>query len=184
MKEKETKCITLGVSICLDVVSILTFQKPCLDMSRKSWHFKKVSLDFVSTSMSRPKSLHRDREIRRDLKILAFLDSLFGSRLRSAWILIFSCWDFSIRRDFSSFSDSKGLDNVEISQQILTISTRLDNLDKNLDASKSWVKSLNFKNLDREKKNWSWHFKKVSLDTKDVLDLDLDWSRLLRPPGL
>ncbi len=29
----------------------------------------------------------------------------------------------------------------------------LDNLDKNLDAAKSWLKSLNLKNLDRENKN-------------------------------
>ncbi len=27
-------------------------------------------------------------------------------------------------------------------------------------------------------------FSKVGLDTKDILDLDLVWSRLLRPPGL
>ncbi len=30
----------------------------------------------------------------------------------------------------------------------------------------------------------SRYFKKVSLDAKDVLDLDLDWSRLSRPPEL
>ncbi len=48
-------------------------------------------LDFVSTTMSRPKSLDRDREIRRDLKFLAFLDSLSRSRPRSAWIFVFSC---------------------------------------------------------------------------------------------
>jgi hypothetical protein len=70
---------------------------------------------------------------------------------------------------------------VEISQQISTasrqistasrqistasrqISTNLDNLDKNLDATKSGLKSLNFKNLDREKK-------KVDLDVMDNLD--------------
>jgi hypothetical protein len=73
-------------------------------------------LDFVSTTMSRPKSLNRDREIRRDLKFSAFLDSLSRSRPRSAWIFVFSRRDFSIRRDL-------GLDNVEISRQI---STRLD----------------------------------------------------------
>jgi hypothetical protein len=39
----------------------------------------------------------------------------------------------------------------------------LDNLDKNLDASKSQLKSLNFKNLDRELKNFD-------LNTMDNLD--------------
>ena len=51
-------------------------------------------------------------------------------------------------------------------------------------------KSLNFKNLNLEKKSWSRHdghsrrFSKVGHETKDILDLDLDWSRLLRPPTL
>ena len=129
--------------------------------------------------MSRPKSLDRDREIRRDP--------------RSAWIFVFSCRDFSIRRDFrpwQCWDFSTNLENLDASQQISTISTRLNKLDKNLDASKSRLKNLDFKNLDREKKSWSRpsrksrQFKKVSLDTKDVLDLDLDWSRLSRPPGL
>ncbi len=39
----------------------------------------------------------------------------------------------------------------------------LDNLDKNLDATKSRLKSLDFKNLNREKK-------KVDLDVMDNLD--------------
>ncbi len=38
----------------------------------------------------------------------------------------------------------------------------LDNLDKNLDSTKSQLKSLDFKNLDREKK-------KVDLDVMDNL---------------
>jgi hypothetical protein len=65
----------------------------------------------------------------------------------------------------------------------------LDSLDENLDAAKSRLKSLDFKNIDN-KKSWSRHdghsrrFSKASLDTKDVLDLDLDWSRLSRPPCL
>jgi hypothetical protein len=134
-------------------------------------------LDLVSTSMSRPKSLDRDWEICRDLKILAFLDSLSRSRSRSAWIFVFSRRDFSIRRDFSSFSDSKGLNNVEISwqistasrqistasRQISTISMCLDNLDKNLNATMSRLKSLDCKNLDRDKI-------KVDLDVMDNLD--------------
>ncbi len=59
---------------------------------------------------------------------------------------------------------------------------------KNLNTAKSRLKSLDFKNLDQEKI-------KTGLDSKDNLDgyqklvwsldnLNLDWSRLLRPPGL
>jgi hypothetical protein len=137
-------------------------------------------LDLVLTSMSRPKSLDRDWEIRRDLKILAFLDSL--SRSRSAWIFVFSRRDFSTNLDKSrqiltnldkSRQISTNLDksrqistNLDKSRQILTISTILtclDNLDKNLDATKSRLKSLDLKNLDREKK-------KVDLDVMDNLD--------------
>jgi hypothetical protein len=51
----------------------------------------------------------------------------------------------------SRFLDKSQL-SLDASQQIWTILTRLDNLDKNLNASKSRLKSLNFKNLDREKK--------------------------------
>jgi len=138
------------------------------------------NLDFVSTRPKSPKSLDRDREIRRDLKFSAFLDSLSRSRPRSAWIFAFSRRDFSIRRDFRprqcrDFSTnldcvstnldwvSTNLENLDVSRQILTISTCLDNLDKNLDASKSRLKNLDFKNLDREKK-------KVDLDRRENLD--------------
>ena len=68
------------------------------------------------------------------------------------------------------------------------VSISLDDLDKNLDTANSWLKSLDFKNLNREKKIWSWpsrkswHLKKVGLNAKDILNLD--WSRLSRTPGL
>jgi hypothetical protein len=169
----------MGVSSCLDVVSIESLN---LDVV-KEWvsTVEKIStveksrlrsrlLDFVWTSMSRPKSL--DREIHRDLKI---------SRSRSAWIFVFSRQDFSIRHDFSSFSDSKGLDNVEISQKILTKISMCQSL--------NWKVSI-LKISTKKKKRWSWHdghsrrFSKVSLNTKDVLNLDIDWSRLSRPPCL
>jgi hypothetical protein len=67
--------------------------------------------------MFRPKSLNPGKEICRDLKILAFLDSFSQSQSRSAWILAFSRRDFPTRQDFSSFSDLKGLDNLNASQQ-------------------------------------------------------------------
>ncbi len=193
-------------TVCLDSRENLDIFKKFVSTVEKSWSRSRL-LDFVSTSMSRPKSLDRDRKIRRDLKILAFLDSLSWSRSRSAWIFAFSRQDFSIRRDFSSFSDSKGLDNVEISRQIstaswqiLTISTRLDKSQQSrrvltISTKISTRQSLDWKvsilKISTEKKNIrfrlsrkSWHLKKVGLDTKDNLDLDLDWSRLLRAPGL
>jgi hypothetical protein len=107
-------------SISLDVMDNLDgFQKlvSTIEKSRSRSRF----LDLVSTSMSRPKSLDRDREIRRDLKILAFLDSL--SRSRSAWIFIFSCQDFSTNLDC-------------ISTNLDCVSTNLDNLNKSRQKSR------------------------------------------------
>ncbi len=46
--------------------------------------------------------------------------------------------------------------------KILTNLKNLDSLDENLDATKSRLKSLDFKNLNREKK--------VDLDMMDILD--------------
>ncbi len=46
---------------------------------------------------------------------------------------------------------SKNLDYLQISRKsrfVSKVSTCLDDLDKNLDTSKSWLKSLDFKNLD------------------------------------
>ena len=43
------------------------------------------------------------------------------------------------------------------------VSISLNDLDKNLDSAKSWLKSLDFKNLDRAKKN-------SGLDMMDNLD--------------
>ncbi len=123
------------------------FQK-LVSTINKSWSRSRF-LDLVSTSMSRPKSHDPDREICRDLKILAFLDSLSRSQSRSAWILYFLV---EISRQISTAS-----------RQISTISMCLDNLDKNLDATKSRLKSLDLKNLDRDKI-------KVDLDRRENLD--------------
>jgi hypothetical protein len=174
----------------LDSRENLDSVKKCISTVEKSRSRSRL-LDFVSTSMSRPKSLDRDQEICQDLKILECLDSLSWSRSRSAWIFVFSHWDFSIRRDFSSFSDSKGLDKSRLhldksrqSWRVSTISTKISTR-----QSLNWKVTI-LKILTKKKKSWSRpsrksrHFKKVGLDTKDVLDLDLDWSRLSRPPGL
>jgi hypothetical protein len=120
-------------------------------------------LEFVSTSMSRPKNLDWDWEFRRDLKILAFLDSLSWSWSRSAWIFVFSRWDFSIRRDFSSFSDSKGLDNVKISWQILTASWQI--------STASWQISKISTRLDQSWQSWCL----LAISTKILTRQSLDW---------
>jgi hypothetical protein len=120
--------------VSLDSQENLDSVKKCVLTVEKSWSRLRL-LDFVSTSMSRPKSLDQDSEIRRDLKILAFLNSLSRSRSRSAWIFVFSRQDFSIRQDFSSFSDSKGLVNVEISREILTASQQISKIWTRLDKS-------------------------------------------------
>ncbi len=126
------------------------------------------NLDFVSTSMSRPKSLDRDQEICRGMEILSFLDSLSRSRSRSKWIYEYFSSRFLNSSRLLSFSYSKCLHNVQISLQILIC---LDNLDKNLDKTKSRLKSLNFKNLNPDKKKF------ISTGFKSL-------SRLSRPPGL
>jgi hypothetical protein len=68
--------------------------------------------------------------------------------------------------DKSRLRLDKNLDYLEkawLSRFISIVSISLDDLDKNLDASKSRLKNLDFKNLDREKI-------KVYLDVMDNLD--------------
>jgi hypothetical protein len=127
--------LSLGVSICLDGESLsrhrqrvrlnsrenLDSIKKCVSTVRKSLSRSRL-LNFVSKSISRHKSLNQEREICGDLKISGFLKSLSQSQSRSAWIYAFSHQNFSIRQDYSSFSDSKGLNNVEMSPQISTAS--------------------------------------------------------------
>ncbi len=109
------------------------------------------------------------------------------------YILCFKMGKKCGKFNFFSKSLNKNINYLKkswLSRFMLMVSISLDDLDKNLDAAKSRLKSLDFKNLDREKKIWSWlsrkswHFKEVGLDTKDILDLDLKWCRLSRPSGL
>ncbi len=188
--------------------------------------------------MSRPKSLDRDREIRRvSLDSRENLDSV--KKLFSTIEISRFCLDnnvqtkksrsrsrnssrseiFGVSRQFVSISTEKCVDFCIFSLRFLnpsrlkasTISRFLDKSRLRLDKSqksrqKSWrvstilTKISTRQSLDwkisilkistEKKKSWSRpsrksrQFKKVSLDTKDVLDLDLDWSRLSRPPTL
>ena len=136
--------------VSLDSWENLDSVKKCVSTVEKSRSRLRL-LDFISTSMSRPKV---------SIEIKKCVDfCIFSSRFLnpSRLFIIFrlkrpqQCWDFSTN-----------LDNLDASRQISTILTCLDNLDKNLDASKSRLKSLNFKNLDREKKKSISTLEKIS----------------------
>ncbi len=115
------KVITVN-TVCYSIF----LYRHCLDWESQSRHFQKLCLNFVLTSMSRPKILDQDGKIHRDLEILTFLGSLLWSQSRSKWIFAyFFHKNFSICQDFLSFSDSKSLNNVEISWQILTTVTKI-----------------------------------------------------------
>jgi hypothetical protein len=176
----------MGVSICLDResrsrVSISTSSKSESWQSRKSWQRQKVSLDdqdiSIETSQFRldinvqtKKSRSRSRNLSRSEN--------FGVSQQFVLISIEKCvdfcisrQDFSIRRDFSSFSDSKDLDNVEISRQISTaswkilkISTNLDNFDGSQQSRQKSQRVKVSTEKSRPRK------KKVDLDHRENLD--------------
>ncbi len=81
---------------------------------------------------------------------------------------------------FSRQFEKRHLDSRDFLNSLKNdISTNLDNFY----AIKSWFVSIFiFVSISTFQKPTSRHFKKVSLDAKDVLDLD--WSRLSRPPWL
>ncbi len=84
---------------------------------------------------------------------------------------------------FSRQFEKRHLDSRDFLNSLKNdISTNLDNFY----AIKSQFLFLSRSRLSIStvQKPTSRHFKKVSLDAKDVLDLDLDWSRLSRPPWL
>ncbi len=143
-------------SISLDVMDNLDVFQKLVSTIKKS-RSRSRFLDLVWTSMSRPKSLDRDREIRWHLKILAFLNSLSRSRSRSAWIFVFS------RQDFLTNLDSIST-NLDKSQQI---STNLDNLDKSRQSR--CVSTISTKILTRQSLNWKVSILKISTENKKRL---------------
>ncbi len=180
------KCLVLNVlSLSLGGLNL---SRSFLDRESRSQRCQRVSLDMRENLDSIKKCASTVEKSRSRSRLLDFVSKSMSQTKSLAWIFVFSSWDFSICRDFSSYSDSKGLNNVKISQQISTasqqistISTCLNNLDKNLDVSKSWLKSLNLKNLDWEKQSWSWpsrksrHLKKfVSTLRTFMISIDLD----------
>ena len=133
--------LRLGVSICLDVVSIETLD---LDTEKKSVSTVEISrsrsrnLDFVSTPPSSLKSLDQDLEICRDMTFLANLDSLSWSQLRVGQFYHIS------RSRFVKIFDPEVSQKVSIMLKYLNkswkVSTNLKNLNKSWKSQQSWWK--------------------------------------------
>jgi hypothetical protein len=90
---------------------------------------------------------------------------------RRAWIFVFSHLDFSIHQDFSSFSDSKGLDNVKISWQISTASWKILTILTHLDKSQQSqsVSTISTKILTRQSLDWKVSISKISTRKKKLI---------------
>ncbi len=201
----------MGVSICLDLVSIESLN---LDIA-KEWVPTVKKISTASKSKSRRSRYLDDRDISIEIKTSQFrLDiNVQTKKSRSRSRNSSRSENFGVSRQFVSISFEKCVDFCIFSSRFLyplrlfiifrlkrprqcrDFSTNLDksrksrrvltNLD-NLNASRQSRQ----KSRPRKKKSWSWHdghsrrFSKVSLDTKDILDLDLHWSRPSRPPTL
>jgi hypothetical protein len=166
-------------------------------MSRKSWHFKKVSLDDhdisieietsrfcldinVQTKKSRSRNSLRSENFEHFLTVCLNLDQEVRGFLYflveiSQSVETFYHFQTQKALTMSRFLNKSWL-RLDKSWRVLTISTKIS-----MRQSLDWKVSI-LKILTEKKK--SWHFKKVGLDTKDILNLDLDWSRLSRPPVL
>ncbi len=160
--------------------------------SRKSWQFQKVSLHDQDREISilfwhiRKVLIQTEKSVEA-WHIWQISTVCLDLDRELVNVITFLYWDFSICRDFWTWSLKKVLKKSWLCWEILKI------LDKYLNKDKSWQKNLDFKNQKKKRKRKkkksrpsrkSRHQKKVSLDTEDVLGLDLDWSRLSRPPGL
>ena len=151
------KYISLGVSIMslnLNIVKqfVLTIEKILTFSKSLSWH---QCLD--------PKVSMEIEKFVKTWKFCHFLTVGLDLNCEIDGFLHISCEDFSICWDFSSFSYSKCLHSVKISGQILICLDNLNNLDKNLDKTKSRLISLDFKTLNQDKK-------KVCLDSQEIID--------------
>jgi hypothetical protein len=126
---------------------ISTLAESWSQQSRKSRHFQKVSLDFVSTPPSSPKSLDRDREICRDMKFLANLDSLSRSRSRVSQFYHISRSRFLNLSRFFTLKFLKKSRNLDKSQKV---STDLENLGS-LDLSRQSRQKSRYSQVSIEK---------------------------------
>ncbi len=159
--------------ICLDRVSIEGLDiKECVSTVEKSRLTPRLLDINVQTkkSQSRTRNLARSENFGVSRQFVSILTEkclhfcIFSSNPSRLFIIFRlkrprQCWYFSTNLNCVWIS----LNNLDASWQI---STRLNSLDKNLDASKSQLKSLNYKISTKKKKSWSWpsrkswHFKK------------------------
>ncbi len=162
----------------------------------KSWFCLDITIQ-IQISWSRLRFIETDQDLPK-ISIISQSRSRSSYNFHKSWSWLLLLIHFTNRQLSISKNLSKMLRNLKKSQKVSTKILIISKNHGNLDLSR-WsrlvstisikvstqpslnCKSLNFKNLDREKK---WWFSKVSLDTKDIRDLDLDWSRLSRPPGL
>ena len=106
----------------------------------------------------------------RDFSSQPYLFTLCASKLASKWAKSVGNSNFfqkvstkiSIYLEIISIN-CKNLENLDLSRFVSKVSISLDDLDKNLDTSLSRLKSLDFKNLDRDKM-------KVDFDRRENLD--------------
>ena len=106
----------------------------------------------------------------RDFSSQPYLFTFCASKLASKWAKSVGNSNFfqkvstkiSIYLEIISIN-CKNLENLDLSRFVSKVSISLDDLDKNLDTSLSRLKSLDFKNLDRDKM-------KVDLDRRENLD--------------
>jgi hypothetical protein len=207
---KNGEILRLGVSICLDLVLIETLDLQSR-RSRKSRQFQKVSLDNQDWEISilsrhvrkvRKVSIETEKSVKtwhfwQILTVCLDLDRELVN------VITFLDRDFSICQDFWAWSLEKVLKKSRLCREISKNLDNLESLDKSRQSQFVSTISINIStkiNLNRKisilkistekKKSWSqhdgysWRFSKVSLHMKDDFDLDLDWSRLSRPPRL
>jgi hypothetical protein len=166
-------------------VSISSLAKSKSRQSRKSRHCQKVSFNNRDISILSRHHLPVPKvsiEIEKSVKTWYFW-KISTVCLHLNWELVnfitFLNQDFSICLDFWSWSTSKSLNK---SQKVVTNLENLDSFDLSWQSRQKSQQSLIL--IEKSWFSKSRRFSKVCLDTKDILDLDLNWSQLLRPPCL
>ena len=156
----------MGVSICLDVVKewVSTVEKILTASKSASWQLRNLGQDrdFLILSQHQCPDQKVSIKIEKFIKIWKFrhfstvylnLDwevrgFLYFLVEISQSVETFHHFQTQKVSTMSTFLDCVTT-NLNASCKILTIATRLDNLNKNLDASKSQLKSLNFVTLKK-----------------------------------
>ena len=116
----------------------------------------------VSMSLAKTVLFGRDRDLSRLVEIFVIISDFCGFLNFFLDLVYILCFKIGFKMGkkcgkFKFFSKNldKNLDYLEkawLSRFISIVSISLDDLDKNLDTAKSRLKSLDFKNLDQEKK--------------------------------